>query len=379
MDDDTASQLSEDDGPLSPAASSTEDGRCWQCPTCCREFREALEQPVELWNCPHQICRACLSKSIALNRGRCPACQVPLHDLDLIAGAASTKEWVETEQVQEWRRATEQGSRAIRCCAELCPGVIHLEPRRRPAGQGGGDEQPWPVRCPACPAAYCGRCEAPWPGCGVEGGHLCPDLCAAQEEARALRRGTEPEVWSPGGGRGRRRRVGLGGLGGTGIMSLQAFGAMVWDSCNAGPDAEAEDGDPDAMWQAARLQCRSRRLTDAALVRAEKDGLHRPCPSCGVMTWREGGCNMVWCPNCHLEWCFACGEGPETGCTHFLCAKRENLPPPMPGNGDEQEAVASDSGAVPAGGVWLAPGSKDLTEGMERAHSPSLRCGLGMC
>ena len=35
---------------------------------------------------------------------------------------------------------------------------------------------------------------------------------------------------------------------------------------------------------------------------------YKPCPNCNVMTYKDGGCDVVYCQNCKYYWCFICGK-----------------------------------------------------------------------
>lgn len=63
------------------------------------------------------------------------------------------------------------------------------------------------------------------------------------------------------------------------------------------------------------------RSTRDVLAQLSREQKHKPCPTCGVMVIRDGGCNMISCPNCRQEWCFACRGAGGEGCTHFVCAQ----------------------------------------------------------
>jgi hypothetical protein len=43
----------------------------------------------------------------------------------------------------------------------------------------------------------------------------------------------------------------------------------------------------------------------------------RPCPGCGILTEKNGGCNHMTCPQCKQEWCWICGDGIDDVGAHF--------------------------------------------------------------
>lgn len=54
--------------------------------------------------------------------------------------------------------------------------------------------------------------------------------------------------------------------------------------------------------------------TRSAELGAQPDVATKPCPSCGVLTWKSSGCDHIHCSNmvngiaCSAHWCFRCGE-----------------------------------------------------------------------
>jgi len=136
-------------------------------------------------------------------------------------------------------------------------------------------ERPRNVLCPVCSDGYCGRCRVPW-----SEQHQCEDIQERQRRAEEWRAAEEL------------RRAGLR------------------------PGHEL----------VSALDVRLRELSSD----------HRPCPGCGVPTMRDGGCNMMACPNCRCQWCYACGRK-DAGCRSFLCTQ---LAPAATAHGPQQAAVA---------------------------------------
>lgn len=53
------------------------------------------------------------------------------------------------------------------------------------------------------------------------------------------------------------------------------------------------------------------------LEELERQEVIKPCPGCQIPTQREGGCNMMRCTRCRVEWCFLCGQ--RGTCGHGVC------------------------------------------------------------
>jgi len=258
--------------------------------------------------CEDAVCRSCLEKSVQMNNKHCPLCDHELNDLDLIAGTINLKEWADAEQERHWKQGDCKG---LRCSAPECHGVIDFE--RRPDAQ-----DPWKVFCPVqrCGAEYCGRCQNPW----IED-HRCADLRAEDERLQREQHDQEQN-------RIRERRQER-------IREIEMIREIRREiEMEEDPERRLERrAELEREWERLRERERreiewerhpeAERLTAERLAQQFQDGEHRECPLCGVMTFRTDGCNMMTCPNCRKDWCFACGRQ-NAGCTHFVCARHSS-------------------------------------------------------
>mmetsp|Transcript_57593 Transcript_57593/g.102214 ORF Transcript_57593/g.102214 Transcript_57593/m.102214 type:complete len:131 (+) Transcript_57593:2-394(+) len=72
------------------------------------------------------------------------------------------------------------------------------------------------------------------------------------------------------------------------------------------------------VFQAVQLLAPAKTARESVVEALAQGEQFRQCPSCEVMVEREGGCNVIACPNCNATWCFACG-GSE--CLPWSCAR----------------------------------------------------------
>jgi len=255
----------------------------WECQICLQTSQDL--PGGSLWTlraCGHEVCYGCVRRSIEHLRRKCPVCATELDPIDVVAHS-SERQWIAAEQDAKWKASDFQG---IRCSLEGCHGVIVDRARHN-----GGTPEIQPVECDVCRTGHCARCGEPWGQ-----GHRCQDLLQAEQELQAAEAAARP--W--------------------------------WD-------IDAHDGGPPSLRGccAAFVRCflgllhplPSRNIavraarTKASLLTGK---LHKPCPHCAVMTYHDGGCNIMACTMCTVEWCFVCGRTQaDSGCRHFVCVSSQ--------------------------------------------------------
>mmetsp|Transcript_58951 Transcript_58951/g.166245 ORF Transcript_58951/g.166245 Transcript_58951/m.166245 type:complete len:385 (-) Transcript_58951:146-1300(-) len=340
-------------------------GNRYTCPICCERREERLDRTSERedLDCGHHCCQACLRKAVKLDDKRCPQCRSPLSDLEVFRGTVNDAEWIEAEKDKVWKA---RGCAGMKCGSPLCVGVVE--------GAEEGLQLPCRIGCPrqGCAEEYCARCRIPW-----RDQHRCEDLVRAEREAEQRRQRAEQEAEQ------RRREEELGrlraeldglqrlrpppfGLRWTGASAVKRGICLVMVMMAAvGVSVRAARffGDVRVLcldclgftalvvaeihfWRALRdrrRQLQRRRELQAILLDGHRfqhqtlaeltdidnsqDIVVRECPRCHAMTWRDQGCNMIYCTQCRTEWCFLCGREGEHGCTHFNCTMAGRTPP----------------------------------------------------
>ncbi|ERT02443.1 hypothetical protein HMPREF1624_00741 [Sporothrix schenckii ATCC 58251] len=152
-----------------------------------------------------------------------------------------------------------------------------------------------------CGQRICAGCHSDWYGLNARGRLLN----VAALHCPFCRRRPAPAVVA---------RFGLNTLGNLRTAVARA-GTWIYAWCNdcglAQPFAErvcAQGAPPDVVdWQCADCEAKAAEATrrkDAAPAHRFK-----PCPGCGTVTEKRGGCDHISCPvpGCHTHWCFYCG------------------------------------------------------------------------